>query len=161
VALSRRANRLTLGARVFLAHVLRATNAAFGLFAVDRAFGTFRLLTLHFTFGTSADGVANGRAARVVALPAAHRVAILFLSSRLVRIGFGFRIGFHFNLGIEFRLRTGVDRSRGIDFHLRGLLYLFKLQLGRMGWLEFLHRGGCCLHHLEQQLRMGWLDLNL
>jgi len=121
VALSRSTNRLTFGARVFLAHVLRAANRAFGLFAVHRAFGAFRLLALHLTFGTSADRVADGRAARVVTLPTANGMAILLAAWFLVGVEFHF--GIHFGVGVDlrnriclrvdFRFRCGHDRSEG------------------------------------------------
>jgi len=78
VALGRSADSLAFRARVFLAHVFRATNRALRLFAVHSAFGAFGLLTLHLTFRTRADRVANRRARRVVALPSAGRVAVFF-----------------------------------------------------------------------------------
>jgi hypothetical protein len=68
-----------LGARILLAHVLRAADRALGLLAVNSALRAFRLLALHFALGTSAHGVAHSRAARVIALPAARRVAVLLL----------------------------------------------------------------------------------
>jgi len=75
-AFGRSANRLTLGALVLLAHVLRAANRALGLFAVHRALRARRLLALHLTLGAGAHWVALGRADGVVALPAALRVAL-------------------------------------------------------------------------------------
>jgi hypothetical protein len=109
VALSRSANRLTFRARVFLAHVLRATNGTFGLLAVNGAFGTCRLLALHLAFGTRANGVTNGRARRVVTLPAADRVAVLaaWLFVRVyfrihLRLGRGIGLGFNLGLCVNF-----------------------------------------------------------
>jgi hypothetical protein len=83
VALSRSADGLTLGARFLFAHVLRATNRAFGLLAVNSAFGASGLLALHLTFGTSTDGMADSRARGVITLPTADGVAILALLSPL------------------------------------------------------------------------------
>jgi len=77
VALSRRAHSLALRAVFLLAVVLGATNRAHGTLAVDCAFGAGRLLAAHLALGTSAHGVADGRALRVIALPAALRVALL------------------------------------------------------------------------------------
>jgi len=79
VALSRGANGFTLGAVSFFTQVLGASDRAFGLLAVNSAFGAFGLLALHFAFGASADGVADGRASGVVALPSALRVAVSLL----------------------------------------------------------------------------------
>jgi len=77
VALGGRTHGLALGAVFLLAHVLRAAHAALGLLAVNRAFGAFRLLALHFTLGASTDRVADGRAGWVIALPTALRVALV------------------------------------------------------------------------------------
>jgi len=120
VALSRSTNRLAFRARVFLAHVLRATNAALGLFTVNRAFGALRLLALHLTFGTSADRVADGRAARVVALPAADRVTVLLATRFLVGVQFHLRV--HFGVGVHFRLRLRDGSRIGlcVDFRCVG-----------------------------------------
>jgi len=75
VAMSRLAHRLALGAAFLLALVLGAANGADRLLAVDGALGTTRLFALHLAFGSLAHGVANCRAARVVALPLASGVA--------------------------------------------------------------------------------------
>jgi len=91
VALGRGANRLAFRARVFLAHVFRATNRAFRLLAVNRAFSAFRLLTLHLAFRASADRVTNSRARRIVALPATGRVAVFFAAFLRVHFGVDFR----------------------------------------------------------------------
>jgi len=76
VALGRRTDGLALGARVLLAHILRATNAANGLLAVHSALGARSLLALHLAAGALANGVADGRADWVIALPSAFRVAL-------------------------------------------------------------------------------------
>jgi len=76
--LSRGTHGFTFGARVFLAHVFRATNRAFRLLAVYSAFCTFGLLTLHLTFGTRADRVTHSWARRIIALPTTSRVAVFF-----------------------------------------------------------------------------------
>jgi len=91
VALGGGADSLALRATVFLAHVFGAADRTFGLFAVHRAFGTFRLLALHLAFRASTDGVADRRARRVVALPATSRVAVL-LATFAVSFGFGFGV---------------------------------------------------------------------
>jgi hypothetical protein len=61
---------------------------------VDSAFGALSLLTLHLTFRASTNGVAHGRARRVVALPTTSRVAIL-LALFSFRIDFSFGVDFH------------------------------------------------------------------
>jgi len=93
VALCGSADGLTFGTRLFLAHVLRATNRTFGLLAVDRALRALGLLALHFTFGARTDRVADRGARGIVALPAAGRVAIRFLA--FVHFGFGFSVDFN------------------------------------------------------------------
>jgi len=80
VALCGSADGLTLGTRLFLAHVFGTTDRAFRLFAVDRALRALGLLALHLALGTSAHRVADGGARGVIALPAAHRVARSLLS---------------------------------------------------------------------------------
>jgi len=96
VALSRSANSFTLRARFLLAHVFRATNRALGLLAVDSAFGAGGLLALHFTLRSCTNGVADGRARGVIALPATLRVTIFF-PLRGVDLDFRFRFGFGFS----------------------------------------------------------------
>jgi len=76
VALSGCANSLALGAVFLLTIVLGAADRAGGAFAVNNALGALSLLTLHFTLGTSTHWVADSRAGRVIALPAALRVAL-------------------------------------------------------------------------------------
>jgi len=78
VAFGGGADGLALRAAVLLAHVLGATNRALRLFAVHGALGAFGLLALHFALRTCANRVALGRAHRVIALPAALRVAADF-----------------------------------------------------------------------------------
>jgi len=75
-AVGRRAYRLALGAVVLLAHVLRAANVALRLVAVHSAFGAGSLFALDLALRALADRVALGRAHRVVALPAALRMAV-------------------------------------------------------------------------------------
>jgi len=96
VTLGGSANSLTLGARFLLAHVLGATNGAFGLFTVDSAFGTLSLLTLHFAFGSCTHWVANSGTRGVVALPATSGVTVgtTLLLAFSIDFGFGFRLGF-------------------------------------------------------------------
>jgi len=60
---------------VFLAHVLRATNVAFGFIAVNFATSASSLLALNLALWSFAHRVALGRAHGVVALPSAFRVA--------------------------------------------------------------------------------------
>ena len=74
-----RADGLALGAVILLAKGLGAADGASGLLAVNVALGAGELLALHLALGAGADGVADGRASRVVALPLAHRVAALNL----------------------------------------------------------------------------------
>jgi len=71
------ADGLALGAALLLAGVLGAADGADGLLAVDGALGAGGLLTLHLALGALADGVADGRAGGVVALPLALGVALL------------------------------------------------------------------------------------
>jgi len=104
VALSRCANSLALGARRFLAHVLRAAHAALGLFAVNCAFGAGRLLALHFTFRPRTDRVTDRRARRVIALPAALRVAVL--------LGFGSFLCVDLDIDLRLSLSLGLGRMR-------------------------------------------------
>jgi len=73
---SRLADGLALGASLFLALVLGATNGAHGLLAVNGALGAGGLLALHLALGALADGVAHSRAGRIVALPLASGVAL-------------------------------------------------------------------------------------
>jgi len=75
VAMSRLANRFTLGASFLFALILRASNSADGFFAVDSAFGAGGFFALHLAFRAFAHGVANSRAGGVIALPFALRVA--------------------------------------------------------------------------------------
>jgi hypothetical protein len=91
VTLGRGTDSLAFRARVFLAHVFRATNRAFRLLTVNRAFSTFRLLALHLAFGTRAHRVANRRARRVIALPATSRVAVFLATTFRVDFGVHFR----------------------------------------------------------------------
>ena len=77
VALSGSADSLALGAVFFLAIVLGATNRANGAFAVNNAFSAGGLLATHLALRTSANGVADSRALRVITLPAALRMALL------------------------------------------------------------------------------------
>ena len=76
VALGRGADGLALGAALHLAHVLGAADGADWALAVDGALGAGGLLTTDFTFGAFANGVANSRARRVIALPFALGVAL-------------------------------------------------------------------------------------
>jgi len=101
VALSRRADSLALGARGLLAHILRAANRALRLFTVDRALRALRLLTLHLALRACTDGVADGGARRVVALPATSRVSVL------LRLSLGVNLGF----GVDFRRNGGHDHN--------------------------------------------------
>jgi len=81
VAVSRLADRLTLGAAFLLALVLGAADCANGLLAVNSALGAGGLLALHLALGALADWVANSRAAGIIALPLALRVALAGRSS--------------------------------------------------------------------------------
>jgi hypothetical protein len=81
VALSGRADSLALGAVFLLAVVLGAADRANRAFAVNDALGTSGLFASHLALGARAHRVAHGRALRVIALPAALRVA-LFSNSR-------------------------------------------------------------------------------
>jgi len=76
VALGRRANGLALGAVLLLAVVLGAADAADGALAVHGALCALGLLATHLALGLCADGVADSRALRVIALPLASRVAL-------------------------------------------------------------------------------------
>jgi hypothetical protein len=91
VTLGRSTDSLTFRARIFLAHVFRATNRAFRLLAVDSAFSAFRLLALHLTFGARAHRVANSRARRVITLPATSGVAVFLATFVHLHFGFDFR----------------------------------------------------------------------
>jgi len=75
VALGRSAYSLTLGAIILLTHVLRATNVALGLLAVNCALSARGLFTLHLTLRSLTYWVALSRAHRIVALPSAFRMA--------------------------------------------------------------------------------------
>jgi len=127
VALSRSANRLTFRARVFLAHVLRATNRTFGLFAVDGAFSARRLLALHLAFGTRANGVTNGRARRVVTLPAADGMAVL---------------AFWFFVSVYFRIHLHLGRSVGLSLGLC-VNFCCDLHFGLCGYRHRRNRKQC------------------
>jgi len=76
VALGGRADSLALGAVLLLAIVLGAADRTHGTLAVNHALGTSGLLASHLALGARAHGVANSRALRVIALPAALRVAL-------------------------------------------------------------------------------------
>jgi len=80
MALSRCTYCLAFRARIFLAHIFRTTNRALGLFAVYSAFCTFGLLTLHLAFRTRTNGMTDGGARRIIALPATSGMAIGFLA---------------------------------------------------------------------------------
>jgi len=71
-----RANGFALRAIVLLAHVLRATNVALRLVAVNSALSAGGLFALDLALGTFADWMTFGRANRIIALPSALRVAI-------------------------------------------------------------------------------------
>jgi len=86
VASGRGADGLALGAVTSLAHVLGAANRTLRLVAVNLALGTLELLALLLALRARADRVADGRALRVIALPAALRVA---LSLHLSGVGDG------------------------------------------------------------------------
>jgi hypothetical protein len=84
---------------------------------VNSALGARGLLALHFTFGTSADRVANGRARRVVTLPAALRVAVFaFFAAAAFAVGLGLTFSFRFGLCVGFGFGFGV--SFGLSFDL-------------------------------------------
>ena len=70
-----RADGLALGAVILLAQVLGASHRARRLLAVDIALGARKFLALHLALRSGADGVAHGRARRIVALPLALGVA--------------------------------------------------------------------------------------
>jgi len=76
VAVGRLADGLALGASLFLALVLGATNGANGLLAVHSALGAGGFLALHLALGALADGVAHSRAGRIITLPLAGGVAL-------------------------------------------------------------------------------------
>jgi len=76
VALSGSAHGLALRAGVLLAVVLGATDGADGAFAVNGALGAGDFFASHFARGAGAHWVADGGALRIVALPAALRVAL-------------------------------------------------------------------------------------
>jgi len=71
VANSRTAHSLALGARILLAHLLRATNSALRLLAVDSALGARSLFTLHLAAWPFTNRVALRWAHWIVALPPA------------------------------------------------------------------------------------------
>jgi len=75
-AVGGRANSLALRAILLLAKILRATDVALGLIAVDLALSTFSLFAMDLALWSLAHRVADGRADRIVALPSAFRVAI-------------------------------------------------------------------------------------
>jgi hypothetical protein len=77
VAVSRLADRLALGAAFLLALVLGAADGANGLLAVNGALSAGGFLALHLALGAFAHGVADSRAGGIIALPLAHRVALL------------------------------------------------------------------------------------
>jgi len=80
-AVSRRADSLALRAILLLAEILRATNIALRLIAVDLALSTFGLLAVDLALRAFADRVAHSWAHRVIALPSALRVAVSLNSS--------------------------------------------------------------------------------
>jgi len=82
-ALSRSADSLALRAVSGLAEILGATNVALGLVAMDLAGSARSLLAVDLALGALADRVADRRARRVIALPAALRVALLLGRLRL------------------------------------------------------------------------------
>jgi hypothetical protein len=93
---------------------------------VNGALGARGLLALHFTFGASAHRVANGRARRVVTLPAALRVAVFafFVAAAAFAVGlgltfrfsFGLCVGFGFGVGLGVSFGLGDGRVLGVDF---------------------------------------------
>jgi len=78
VAASGLAHRLALGAVILLALVLGAANGAGGLLAMNGALGAGNLLALHLALGTLAHRMADGRALRVIALPLALGMTLVF-----------------------------------------------------------------------------------
>jgi hypothetical protein len=74
--LGRSTHSLALGAFIFFASFLRATNGALRLFALDLTFGTRTLVALDFTLARVAQRVAVSRTDGVVTLPTALRVAL-------------------------------------------------------------------------------------
>jgi len=75
-AVSRRAHSLTLRAILLLAQVLRASNVALRLVAVDLALCALGLLAVDLALWSLAHWVAHCRAHWVIALPSALRVAV-------------------------------------------------------------------------------------
>jgi len=73
------ADSFTSWAVFHFAHLFRTTDGAHGFFTVNFAFGTFGGFAVHLALRTSADGVAFGRAHRVVAQPFALRVALYYV----------------------------------------------------------------------------------
>jgi len=120
VALSRRADRLTLRARLLLAHVLGAADRALRLLAVDRALGAGGLLALHLALGTRADGMADGGAGRVVTLPAALRVAVLLALLTAVGLGLAVRLDLIVDLN---GVSDGGEREHRQQEHSNGLFH--------------------------------------
>jgi len=82
-ALCRRADGLALGAVSGLAQILRAADVALRLVAVDLACSARGLLAMNLALRALAHRVALSRARRIVALPAALRVARSSLCLRL------------------------------------------------------------------------------
>jgi len=76
VAFRRSTHGLTFGAIIFFAHILRASNRAFGLGTMNSAFCALTFFTLHLALRACTDGVANSRAGWVIALPATSWVAL-------------------------------------------------------------------------------------
>jgi hypothetical protein len=70
------ADGLTSGAVLHLAHLLRASDGADGLFAVNLALSALSRLAVHLALGASTHGVALGRAHGVVTKPLALWVAL-------------------------------------------------------------------------------------
>jgi len=88
-AVSWGANSFALGAILLLAEILRATNIALRLVAVNLALSTLSLLAVNLALRTFAHWVAHSRTHWVIALPSAFRVAITFdFSHSLHEIGF-------------------------------------------------------------------------
>jgi len=76
VALRRSTDGLTMRAGILFTFVSWATNAADWSFAVNHTLGARSLFTSHLALGASANRVANSRAAGVITLPSALRVAL-------------------------------------------------------------------------------------
>jgi len=81
VALSGSADSFALRAGTLLAIILGATNGANRTFAVYGTFSAGDFFASHFASRTRADRVADSRALRIIALPAALGVALLSRSN--------------------------------------------------------------------------------